>query len=851
MRIQRVFFVFFVGAIAALGLVLISDPASVHADECTWIVGRVGVWSDGNNWTCGFAPDSDDTAILSIGTVNLDSDVTVFALDQSGGTVQGPWNLTVTDSFIWTRGTQEGFGSTTIAPGAVMTLLDVVRGSLYERTLENWGTVECIEGGLILNDGATVENRGTFEFENDDTVTLGQGVGELGTFWNRTEGAVRKAVGDGDALVQLNFHNEGLVEALAGVLRQGRTGTVSNSSGEFSVGPSGSLQFTSGSHTLLAGSSVHGDGLVLFGGAVVIALGDYNLDGITAVTGGSISFDVPASTAGLLQWGGTLAGGGTVTVTGAFNWTAGTQTGTGATILAGGASTVIEGTTYMKTLDGRILENWGDLVWVEGTIYGSNGATIDNWGEFVIQAHSSMTDYTGEFSTFWNQPGATVRKEGVDSVSGIRVCFRNAGLVEVLAGRLDLEPTDSANSSSGEFYVGPSGILNFDYGTHSLEFSSLVHGEGTVQFNGADVTVLGNYDVSGPTDVILGTATFDDARSVAFGDLSHTGGVLNLDTQVTVAGDLNRRYGQLHTGTGTITFNGTEEQVITCIYPIHFYILEIDGGATVMIPSGSLAPTVAGTLTNDGTMKQTLEVDNSGGGGDATFSFLNIEDGSGVDKYHGLDITIGPYANMGTTQVSIQGNQTCGSTNTVERCYEIDPLYEGVASRVRFYYRAAEANGNMAPYAWHWNGSSWDNVDLAPLRDTTDPEGNWVEASGIVSYSPFALSDEEPLPEYEGIIFVKSITLKSQPNGQVVGTVRIIDDDNSAVAGATVSVEWTGPNGFFKSQDARTTKPGTARFRINPPLGGEYVLCVVDVSLDDWLYDPDQNQETCESIVID
>ena len=848
MRIQRVFFMFFVGAIAALGLVLISNPSSVYADECTWIAGRVGVWSDGNNWTCGFAPDGDDTAILSIGTINLDSDVTVLAFDQSGGTLQGPYDLTVTGALNWTIGTQEGTGRTVIAPGAVMTLLGSGR-SLYGRTIENWGSVEWINGNLYLNDGATIENGGTIEFENVDTVTVGQGTGDLGTFWNQSGGVLRKAA-DGDVLMQVVFNNEGAVEVSAGVFRQGRSGTVSSSSGEFLVGPAGSLEFTSGSHTLGPGSWVHGDGLVQFAVSIVATvLGDYDLDGITVLTGGSVSFEAQVSTWGFVQWGGTLTGGGTLTVTDYFNWQGGRQTGLGKTVLASGASTLIDGTTYVKTLDGRILENWGDLLWAEGTFYTWNGATIDNWGYFEIQADSSLGYATGDVSTFWNQPGGVVRKESTESLAWVRMDFHNEGLVEVMGGTLELRWRDIVSSSSGEFYIGPAGVLDFSSGDHMLGFSSLVHGEGTMQFSGADVEVLGNYDVSGSTDISWSNVTFDDARSVAFGNLLQSSGTLNVDNQATISGNMTRNAGVFNTGSGTITFNGTGEQVISCLGSIDFYNLEIDSGATVVLPSGSLAPTVAGTLTNNGTMVQTLEVDNSGGSGVATFSFLNIGDEYGVDKYYGLDIIVGPYVNMGTTQVSIQGNQTCGSSNTVERCYEIDPLYV-TPSTVRFYYRAEEANGNTAPYVWHWNGASWDNVDTTPTRDNADPEGYWVEADGIVSYSPFALSDEEPLPEYEGIIFVKSITLKFQPNGQLVGTVRIIDDDNNAVAGASVSVVWTGPEAFCREQTAQTTKPGTARFRVKVQDSGTYRLTVVGVSLDGWLYDPGQNQETWEEIAV-
>ncbi len=1087
MRIQRVFLVFLVGAIAALGLVLISNPASVYADECTWMGYGDDVWSDPSNWSCGFVPDDDDTVILETGELNLDSDVTVLELDQSGGYLQGSYNLTVTEAFNWTGGRQAGTGTTIIAPGAssiinesslyvtvdgrtlenrghlvwsngdimmrdgaiinnwgvfeieaeadlhdwgiyvqpifwnreggtlrrvtdtgatevrvdfyndgvvqvssgmlrlitfdvvgsnsgeyyagagatlefcggnhtlatgslvhgdgrvlfsgatvtvlgtysvsgttevsggtvtvdpsaVVTsmsgvlivsggtadlsngvpvtvqsleqtgvahftgtgvvqvteqytwtggwlhgpgstiidegaMLTISGGSakyLYGRLVENRGTA-TLSGGILLLDGATIDNRGQLDL--DAGMSLNGVTGEESSLWNR--GTLRKVNAEGSSLLWMHTINEGLIEVQAGRLQLSETEGTSNS-GEYSVWLDGELEFTAGSQTLLPGSRVYGEGLVwVNGSAAVTVQGNYDLSGVTALTEGSLRFDVPGSTGGFLQLGGTLTGEGTVTVTDAFLWQGGMQLGPGKTLIADRASAVIERGTYVKALDGRALENWGDLVWLDGTFDVDNGATIENWGVFEIQAGLYLHG-SGEMSTFWNRDGGVLRKEGVESDTWIQIDFYNAGLVEVSAGELRFAGTDAMSSSNGEFYVAYDGLLNFDFGIHTLEFFSLVHGEGTVEFGGADVTVLGDYDVGGLTRVTYGTVTFDDARSVAFGDLFHSGGALSVDTEATISGDFDRRFGLFNTGTGMFTFNGTEEQMITGSSPIHFYNLGIDSGATVVFPSGSLEPTVEGTLTNNGTMVQTLEVDNSGGSGAATFSFLNIEDEGGVDKYYGLDITIGAYANMGTTQVSIQGNQTCGSTNTVQRCYEIDPQYV-TPSTVRFYYREQEANSNTAPYVWHWNGSSWDNVDLVPLRDTADPEGYWVEADGISSYSPFALSDEEPLPEYEGIIFVKSITLKFQPNGQIAGTVRIIDDDNNGVAGASVSVVWTGPEGFYKEQTAQTTKPGTARFRVKVQDSGTYTLSVVNVSLDGWLYDPEQNQETWESINV-
>jgi hypothetical protein len=97
---------------------------------------------------------------------------------------------------------------------------------------------------------------------------------------------------------------------------------------------------------------------------------------------------------------------------------------------------------------------------------------------------------------------------------------------------------------------------------------------------------------------------------------------------------------------------------------------------------------------------------------------------------------------MGSTTVYVHGNQTCFLPNSVKRCYEIVPSDISVQSTVWFYYRAAEANGNVAPYVWHWDGLVWTVVDPFPTRGQPHPEGYWVRARGVNEYSPFALADD-------------------------------------------------------------------------------------------------------------
>jgi len=82
------------------------------------------------------------------------------------------------------------------------------------------------------------------------------------------------------------------------------------------------------------------------------------------------------------------------------------------------------------------------------------------------------------------------------------------------------------------------------------------------------------------------------------------------------------------------------------------------------------------------------------------------------------------------------------------------------------------------------------------------------------------------------------------------GRVQILDGSGGFVPGATVKVDWTLPNGSVHPQQAVTNAIGEAPFKSNTRLSGTFQLCVSDVLLAGWVYDPEQNVETCISIPV-
>jgi hypothetical protein len=107
---------------------------------------------------------------------------------------------------------------------------------------------------------------------------------------------------------------------------------------------------------------------------------------------------------------------------------------------------------------------------------------------------------------------------------------------------------------------------------------------------------------------------------------------------------------------------------------------------------------------------------------------------------------------------------------------------------------------------------------------------------------------------YDGIAHVQRIKLRYSLVGgsryKVTAEIRIVDANNQAVSGATVYAQWELPNGSLQDQESVTKTPGTARFTVSSTQTGVYEICVTDVVKEGWLYDPEQNVRTCDTLMV-
>ena len=166
------------------------------------------------------------------------------------------------------------------------------------------------------------------------------------------------------------------------------------------------------------------------------------------------------------------------------------------------------------------------------------------------------------------------------------------------------------------------------------------------------------------------------------------------------------------------------------------------------------------------------------------------------------------------------------------------------------------SSGDYSSSLWDFGDSITSTLDSPVHTYTTTGEYTvTLTASGLggtdVVTHPNLIS---VLPgNYDGTAHVQSIKMRYSERGAkgyiVTAYIRIVDEDNQAVSGATVHVEWELPNGS-QGQDSDTKNAGTARFTVKSNFPGSYEICVTDVVKENWLYDPDANVETCETLMI-
>ena len=129
--------------------------------------------------------------------------------------------------------------------------------------------------------------------------------------------------------------------------------------------------------------------------------------------------------------------------------------------------------------------------------------------------------------------------------------------------------------------------------------------------------------------------------------------------------------------------------------------------------------------------------------------------------------------------------------------------------------------------------ANWDTRSLTPATYTlwataADALGNWTRAEATVTVTTAGK-----------VLRVSDITLSGSVKGSkatITGLVTVKDGSGQNVANATVTAQWTLPNGNVTTMTAKTSSAGRARFVVTSTRG-TYTLIVTNVTRSGYTFD--------------
>jgi hypothetical protein len=364
---------------------------------------------------------------------------------------------------------------------------------------------------------------------------------------------------------------------------------------------------------------------------------------VAFVSAGTASVNDSRSLGAIQLSGGTLAGTGTLTLTGgASNWTAGNIT---IATLNSTGDTTISGTDPKSISDGASVNLTGTTTWAEGTLQTGGGAIITNAVEasFTATGNNLLQKNISGTATFIND-GLFTKSTGTGTTT-IEAGFENSGTVNVNSGTLRLAG-DGRNEAGGTISVAAAGELEIAGDLFEAAPTSELSGNGRARFMGGTFlsdTTIAIVEFDFDSGVLAGTNEFSGIVNWNGGNWSaasgsHTttiaaGGLLNLGREgshefnrrsILNLGIVNWQTGDLRGGNGSVF---TNEGVFN----------DLNGGTKSILAPGDFGG--AFTFTNNG-----IYTKSTGGTTTVEIGFIN---NGGILVSSGSLIFAGAFTNAG------------------------------------------------------------------------------------------------------------------------------------------------------------------------------------------------------------
>jgi hypothetical protein len=271
----------------SIGVILLMNLAAAsHAATRSWTGAVSPDWFTAGNWQPPGVPAAGDSVtITNSAAVTLPQSAAIANMNLHG-TLNGPGTLSLAGTMNWTAGDIRL--PLVISASANLNILGEAEKRLPGGTIRNAGTIIWTGGGAIVgfSDGK-IENSGTFEAQNDDTLTFCC-AHPMAAFHNLPSGTFRKRNSTGETVMgDFLFLNEGLVDVQSGTLILRAQNHQLKAGGRFSG--AGRTVLTEATISITGASRIETGGTVEFRSGVLAGDGAFNGPGTLEWTQGDIA----------------------------------------------------------------------------------------------------------------------------------------------------------------------------------------------------------------------------------------------------------------------------------------------------------------------------------------------------------------------------------------------------------------------------------------------------------------------------------------------------------------------------------------------------------------------------------
>ncbi|HYK00641.1 MAG TPA: hypothetical protein VE974_02725 [Thermoanaerobaculia bacterium] len=662
---------------------------------------------------------------VSAGTLRVPASITVTIPGltlQGSSVVDGAGTLILSGTSQWHGGTMGSAtapgGITQIDSGATLSITSVSPKSLTQaRQLVNNGTVNY---GAVPPNHLTMS--GNSEIANNASLNLDSTITLSGSAVIENNGTITKTAVAVNAVEPALNNNAGATLNVNG-------GTLLFYGGGIAAG---AYAISSGATLTLAGGTFD-----VTNTSTVTGAGTFSIDGATLDAGPGV--DITWSNVTLSA--GTIAGAGTVRVSGNFTWSGGTIAGSGARVLNSTSVPAISCSAANCLLDGATLQlqATGTYSASSNALVLSNGASliVDPGKTLNITNDGAFQDGGGIASSVINN--GTIAKTTTFGTSTIGVPVTMAGLLDVDTGTLQLAAGMTVNTgavidyAAGTLLEVTGGVFLCNSGTVSFP------GSGTFNVSGGTLRVPASITVTIPGVTLQGSSVVDGAGTLilsgtsqwhggTMGSATAPGGITQIDSGATLS--VNSVSPKTLTQTRQLLNNGTVNY--GAVPPNHLTmsgnseianngLLNLDSTITL---SGSAVIENNGTITKTAAVVNAIEpaLDNNAG------ATLNVNGGilglyGGGTQRGAFTIASGAKLILGGGTFTMLGSPTVSGPGI----FEIDGSVD-------------VGNGPGGGADVFTVGAPFDLFGTVNLKDATLQASSTVSVSGTIEHYGGAIS---------------------------------------------------------------------------------------------------------------